>query len=67
MLAPRWKLMICIRLEQFFKIPVIPAPKRNSKLHCEMWTNPFSPQRFGARLSACDFTRLTTSGRARFL
>jgi hypothetical protein len=39
MQAPRWKLMICIGLERFFELPVIQAPKRNSKLHNEMWTN----------------------------
>ncbi len=32
--------MICIGLERFFELPIIPAPNRNSKLHCEMWTNP---------------------------
>ena len=43
----RSKLMICIELERFFELPIIPAPKRNSKLHCEMWTNPFLPVPFG--------------------
>ena len=33
--------MVCIGLERFFELPIIPAPKRNSKLHCEMGTNPF--------------------------
>ena len=32
--------MICIGSERFFELPIIPAPKRNSKLHNEMWTNP---------------------------
>ncbi len=45
--------MICIELERFFELPIIPAPKRNSKLHCEMWTNPFLPGAFSARRSVC--------------
>ncbi len=55
----RWKLMICIRLERFFELPIIQAPKRNSKLHCEMWTNPFLPSAFGGGVPcARRFTRL---------
>ena len=38
--------MIYIGLERFFELPIIPAPKRNSKRHCEMWTNPFLPSAF---------------------
>ncbi len=45
----RSKLMICIELERFFELPIIPAPKRNSKLNCEMWTNPFLLGAFSAR------------------
>jgi hypothetical protein len=45
--------MICIRLERFFELPIIPAPKRNSKLHLEMWTNPFLLSVFWARGPAC--------------
>jgi hypothetical protein len=54
MRAPRWKLMICIALERFFEVPIIPAPKRNSKLHSEMWTNPFFPTTFWARGPECE-------------
>ena len=43
-----WKLMICIRLERFFE-PQYYVTKRNSKLHCEMRTNPFSFGTFLAR------------------
>ncbi len=49
----RWKLMICIGLERFFKLPIIQGPKRNSKLQSEMWTNPFLPRAFSARGPAC--------------
>ena len=42
-----WKLMIYIRLERFFGLPIIPAPKRNSKLYNEMWTNRFLSRAFG--------------------
>ena len=49
MRAPRWKLMIRIGLERLFDLPIIRAPKRNSKLHCEMWTNSFLPRAFWAR------------------
>ena len=45
--------MICIELARFFDIPIIPAPKRNSKLHCEMWTNPFSPSAFRRAVPEC--------------
>ena len=45
--------MICIELERFFELPIIPAPKRNSKLHCEMWTNPFLLGAFWARGPEC--------------
>jgi hypothetical protein len=31
--------MICIGLERFFGLPIIPAPKRNSNLRKEIWTN----------------------------
>ena len=59
MRAPRWKLMICIGLERFFELPIIQAPKRNSKLHSEMWTNPFLPRAFWRAVpSARRFTRL---------
>ena len=51
--------MIRIGLERFFELPIIPAPKRNSKLHCEMWTNPFLPSAFWRAVpSALRFTRL---------
>jgi hypothetical protein len=33
--------VLCIGLERFVELPIIQAPKRNSKLHSEMWTNPF--------------------------
>ena len=36
--------MICTGLERFFELPIIQAPKRNSKLHSEMWTNSFMPR-----------------------
>ncbi len=45
--------MICIELERFFELPIIPAPKRNSKLHCEMRTNPFLPTRLSAHGLEC--------------
>jgi hypothetical protein len=45
--------MICIRLERLFELLIIPAPKRNSKLHCEMWTNPFCRASFWARGLEC--------------
>ncbi len=45
--------MIRIGLERFFELPIIPAPKRNSKLHCEMWTNPFLLGAFWARGREC--------------
>ena len=41
MRAPRRKLIICIRLERSFELPIVQAPKRNAKLHNEMWTDPF--------------------------
>ncbi len=60
----RWKLMICIRLERFFELPIIPAPMRNSKLHCEMWTNPFLPGAFWRTVPcALHFTRLRRATR----
>jgi hypothetical protein len=31
--------MICIGLERFFELPIIQAPKRNSKLYKDMWKN----------------------------
>ncbi len=56
--------MIRIRLERFFELPIIPAPKRNSKRHCEMWTNPFLLGVFSARgLCALRFTRLRRATR----
>ncbi len=45
--------MVCIKLERFSELPINPAPKRNSKLHCEMWTNPFLPSAFWARGPEC--------------
>ncbi len=45
--------MICIGLERFFELPIIQAPKRNSKLHSEMWTNSFLPRAFWARGPQC--------------
>ena len=66
MRAPSSKLMICIELERFFELPIIPAPKRNSKLHCEMWTNPFLPSAFWRAVpSALRFTRLRRVARLR--
>ena len=51
--------MIRIGLERFFELPIIQAPKRNSKLHSEMWTNSFLPRAFWrAVTSAPRFTRL---------
>ena len=38
--------MIRIGLERLFELPIIQAPKRNSKLRSEMWTNPFLPIAF---------------------
>jgi hypothetical protein len=59
MRAPRWKLMICIGLERLLELPIIQAPKRNSKLHNEMWMNPFFANAFLARApNARRFTRL---------
>ena len=56
--------MICIRLERFFELPIIQAPKRNSKLHLEMWTNPFLPSAFRRMVpSARRFTRLRRATR----
>ena len=45
--------MICIGLERLFELPIIQAPKRNSMLHSEMWTNSFLPRAFWARGPAC--------------
>ncbi len=45
--------MIRIGLERFFELPIIPAPKRNSKLHSEMWTNSFLPRAFSAHGHEC--------------
>ena len=45
--------MICIGLERFFELPIIPAPKRNSKRHCEMWTKRFLPSAFWAHGPVC--------------
>ena len=45
--------MICIRLERFFELPIIPVPKRNSKLHWEMGTNPFLLGAFWWRGHVC--------------
>jgi hypothetical protein len=53
MRAPKWKLMIYIGLERFFELPIIQSPKRNSKLHCEMGTNPFLLGAFWARGPEC--------------
>ena len=60
--------MICIELERFFELPIIPAPKRNSKLHCEMWTNPFLLGRLlGARSRVRCASRGLDERHARFL
>ena len=40
MQAPRCKLMISKGLKRFFELPIIQAPRRNVKVHKEMWTNP---------------------------
>jgi hypothetical protein len=57
--------MIWIGLERFFQLPIIPAPKRNSKLHNEMWTNPFFAEGVWARgPSARRFTWLRRATRA---
>jgi hypothetical protein len=45
--------MICIGLERFFQLPIIQAPKRNSKMHNEMWTNPFFAEGFLGARSEC--------------
>ncbi len=40
------------------------VPKRNSKLHCEMWTNPFLPSAFWRAVPcALRFTRLRRATR----
>ena len=57
MRAPRWKLMICIGLERFFELPIIPAPKRNSKLHNGMWTNPSFTEGFLGAVRVRDASR----------
>ncbi len=61
--------MVRIELERFFGLPIIPTPKRNSKRHCEMWTNPFLLGRlFGAQVSECAATsRAFDERHARFL
>ena len=41
--------MLRIGLERLFELPIIQAPKRNSKLHNEMLTiSPFLPRQLGA-------------------
>ena len=56
--------MICIGLERFFDLLIIPAPKRNSKVHCEIWTNPFLPGAVRRAVrSALRFTRLRRATR----
>jgi hypothetical protein len=68
MRAPRWKLMICIGLERFFELPIIQAPKRNSKLHSEMGTNPFFAEGLlGERSRVRDASRGFDERHARFL
>ena len=58
MRAPRWKLMICIGLERFFQLSINQAPKRNSKLHSEMWKNAFFAEGpLGARARVRDASR----------
>jgi hypothetical protein len=58
---------ICRRHEKVAVVmiaPIIQAPKRNSKLHSEMWTNPFLPRAFWARdPSARRFKRLRRATR----
>jgi hypothetical protein len=54
MRASRWKLMICIGLERFVELPVIQAPKRNSKRHSEMWTNAFLAEGLLGARSECE-------------
>jgi hypothetical protein len=46
--------MICIGLERFFQVPIIQAPKRNSKLHSEMWMNAFFAEGVWARGPECE-------------
>ncbi len=46
--APRWKLLIRTELERFFELPIMQAPKRNSKWRKEMWTASVFPKRFWA-------------------
>ena len=45
--------MICIGLERLFELPIIQAPKRNSKLHSEMWTNSVFAEGILARSPEC--------------
>ncbi len=59
--------MICIGLERFFELPIIPAPKRNSKLHCEMRTIPFCWAPFGRGSRVRDASRGFDERHARFL
>jgi hypothetical protein len=59
--------MACIRLERLFQLPIIQAPKRNSKLHNEMWTNPFLPRAFGRAIRVRAASRGFDERRARFL
>jgi hypothetical protein len=65
MRAPRWKLMICIRLERFVELPIIQASKRNSKLHSEMWMNVFFAEGpLGARARVRDASQSGLAVRA---
>ena len=55
------------RVRAILELPIIPAPKRNSKLHCEMWTNPFLPGAFWALGSSRRASRGFDERHARFL
>ena len=59
--------MICIGLERFFELPIIQAPKRNSKLHNEMWTNPFFAEGLWRAIRVRDASRGFDERDARFL
>jgi hypothetical protein len=54
--------MICIGLERFVKLPIIQAPKQNSKLHSEMWMNAFFAEGpLGARAECAPLHEAWTS------
>ncbi len=46
--APKWKSMLRIELERFFELPIMQAPKRNSKRHKKMGTISIFPRPISA-------------------